>query len=91
MHKHQNDKNEMTISLNITYLYSFFPYGKWIVYFFSCTCMNDDEQKHNNVKFQIEFSSFFPISFLFLLFYTHLITPLVSVSASVLFCGGEEG
>lgn len=69
MHKHQNDKNEMTISLNITYLYSF-PFGKWIVYFFSCTCMNDDEQKHNNVKFQIEFPIFFFLFFLFFCYFT---------------------
>lgn len=90
MHKHQNDKNEMTISLNITYLYSF-PFGKWIVYFFSCTCMNDDEQKHNNVKFQIEFPIFFFCFSSFFLFHTHLMTPLLSVLTSVLFCRGEDG
>lgn len=44
--------------------------------------MNDDEQKHNIVKFQIEFSIFFS---LFLLFYTHLITPYVSVSTCFFF------
>lgn len=42
MHRHQNDKNEMTISsLNITYLYSSFPHGKEIVLFL-CTGMTDD-------------------------------------------------
>lgn len=57
MHKHQNDKNEMTISsLNITYLYSFFPHGKWIVYFFFfAPAWLMIELKHNNVKFQIDF------------------------------------
>lgn len=66
MHKHQNDKNEMTISsLNITYLYSFFPQGKWIVYlFFFAPAWLMIELKHNNVKFQIEF----PILLFFLFF-----------------------
>lgn len=39
---------------------------------FSCTCMNDDEQKHNNVKFQIEFPIFF---FPFLPFFVILHPP----------------
>lgn len=64
MHKHQNDKNEMTISsLNITYLYSFFPHGKWIVhFFFFAPAWLMIELKHNNVKFQIDFPIllFFP-------------------------------
>lgn len=88
MHKHQNDKNEMTFFKY--YLFILLPMWEMDSLLFSCTCMNDDEQKHNNVKFQIEFPIFFFL-FFFLLFYTHLITPHISVSASVLFCRGEDG
>lgn len=77
MHKHQNDKNEMTISsLNITYLYSFFPHGKWIVYlFFFAPAWLMIELKHNNVKFQIEFPIL--LFFLFFLFFFCYFTPTV--------------
>lgn len=89
MHKHQNDKNEMTFFKY--YLFILLPIWEMDSLLFSCTCMNDDEQKHNNVKFQIEFPIFFPFLPFFLLFYTHPITPHISVSASVLFCRGEDG
>lgn len=83
MHIHQNDKNEMTISsLNITYLYSFFPIGKWIVYFFFfAPAWVMIELKHDNVKFQIDFPILFFsfLAFFLLVFYTHCIWYNISV------------
>lgn len=38
--------------------------------------MNDDEQKHNNVKFQIEFPIFFSFSSFFCYFTPTLLHPL---------------
>lgn len=74
MHKHQNDKNEMTFFKY--YLFILLPMWETDSLLFSCTCMNDDEQKHNNVKFQIEFPIFFFFLFFFCYFTPTLLHPI---------------
>lgn len=76
MHKHQNDKNEMTFFKY--YLFILLPMWETDSLLFSCTCMNDDEQKHNNVKFQIEFPIFFfPFLSFFVILHPPYYTPYI--------------